>query len=232
MTDRESLQQIEALLDNWIDADPDAAERFIDSQLARVALKKRLDERRAAGPHSAAAAHTDHPLRHWDRTCPTCIAEAENAAAAQPVAWPSVDELAQQIRWVNGNNKLGAGSLAESILEWMQTRLATPPAAPEPELATAKRMLAQWRVDYDNKAVELARAGARVAELEAALRELVGLKEMKADADRRKQRRDYVFRRDEIEVAAVDALLSDYSRRKPIAWAAARAILAGAQERT
>jgi hypothetical protein len=22
-------------------------------------------------------AHTDHPMRHWDRTCPACVAEAE-----------------------------------------------------------------------------------------------------------------------------------------------------------
>jgi len=21
--------------------------------------------------------HTDHPARHWDRTCPACVAEAE-----------------------------------------------------------------------------------------------------------------------------------------------------------
>jgi hypothetical protein len=26
-------------------------------------------------------AHTDHPMRHWDRTCPACVAEQE------PVAW-------------------------------------------------------------------------------------------------------------------------------------------------
>jgi hypothetical protein len=32
------------------------------------------------------AAHTDHPLRHFDRTCPACIAEGEQKAA------PSYDE--------------------------------------------------------------------------------------------------------------------------------------------
>lgn len=26
-----------------------------------------------------APAHTDHPLRHWDRTCPACIAESQEA---------------------------------------------------------------------------------------------------------------------------------------------------------
>lgn len=25
---------------------------------------------------SKAESHTDHPLRHWDRTCPACIAES------------------------------------------------------------------------------------------------------------------------------------------------------------
>ena len=28
--------------------------------------------------------HTDHPARHWDRTCPACVAEAEKQ---EPVAW-------------------------------------------------------------------------------------------------------------------------------------------------
>ena len=28
----------------------------------------------------AAPAHTDHPLRHWDRTCPACIAEGDTSA--------------------------------------------------------------------------------------------------------------------------------------------------------
>ena len=29
-------------------------------------------------------AHTDHPMRHWDRTCPACVAEADKQ---EPVAW-------------------------------------------------------------------------------------------------------------------------------------------------
>jgi hypothetical protein len=29
-------------------------------------------------------AHTDHPVRHWDRTCPACVAEAEKQ---KPVAY-------------------------------------------------------------------------------------------------------------------------------------------------
>jgi hypothetical protein len=29
-----------------------------------------------AGPAESAPAHNDHPLRHWDRTCPACIAES------------------------------------------------------------------------------------------------------------------------------------------------------------
>jgi hypothetical protein len=30
-----------------------------------------------AGGLSVEQAHTDHPMRHWDRTCPACVAEAE-----------------------------------------------------------------------------------------------------------------------------------------------------------
>jgi hypothetical protein len=28
--------------------------------------------------------HTDHPARHWDRTCPACVEQAEKQ---EPVAW-------------------------------------------------------------------------------------------------------------------------------------------------
>lgn len=40
----------------------------------------------SSGARAAAApvAHTDHPLRHWDRTCPACVA---TTAPATP--WPS-----------------------------------------------------------------------------------------------------------------------------------------------
>jgi hypothetical protein len=34
-------------------------------------------------------AHTDHPMRHWDRTCPACVAEAEKQ---EPVAWMTNSE--------------------------------------------------------------------------------------------------------------------------------------------
>jgi len=33
-------------------------------------------------------AHTDHPVRHWDRTCPACVAEAEKQ---EPVAWMYIE---------------------------------------------------------------------------------------------------------------------------------------------
>jgi hypothetical protein len=56
----------------------------------------------------------------------------QSAERVEPVAWPTVDELAQHIRWINGSNKMGAGSHAESILEWLQAKTirTTPPAAP------------------------------------------------------------------------------------------------------
>jgi hypothetical protein len=30
-------------------------------------------------------AHTDHPARHWDRTCPACAAEEEQIEPLRPV---------------------------------------------------------------------------------------------------------------------------------------------------
>jgi hypothetical protein len=47
--------------------------------------------------------------------------ERAHGVQATP-AWPTVDEFAQQIRWLNGSNKMGAGSLAEKLLEWLQSR--------------------------------------------------------------------------------------------------------------
>jgi hypothetical protein len=41
--------------------------------------------RRGMGRESSSQPdHTDHPLRHWDRTCPACVAEGQNNAAGQP----------------------------------------------------------------------------------------------------------------------------------------------------
>jgi hypothetical protein len=62
----------------------------------------------------------------------------KQALAAQPapvqeaVEWPTVDEFAQHIRWINGSHKRGANSLAESLLEWLQvkTSCTTPSTAP------------------------------------------------------------------------------------------------------
>lgn len=34
---------------------------------------------------------------------------------------PEVDELAQHIRWLNGSNKMGAGALAEKLVDWLQS---------------------------------------------------------------------------------------------------------------
>ena len=53
--------------------------------------------------------------------------------AQEPVAWPTVDEFAQHIRWLNGSHKMGAGALAESLLEWLRNKILytapSPPAA-------------------------------------------------------------------------------------------------------
>ncbi len=38
-----------------------------------VSLKQKIEQ-----------AHTDHPARHWDRTCPACVEQAEKQ---EPVAW-------------------------------------------------------------------------------------------------------------------------------------------------
>lgn len=56
-------------------------------------------------------------------------AEAERdqlRAELEKVRLPDVDDLAQFIRWVSGNNKMGAGVLAERITEWLAAPNPTP----------------------------------------------------------------------------------------------------------
>lgn len=61
----------------------------------------------------------------------------------------------------------------------------------------------------------------------AALFELVALKDLRDEYERRKQRRLHWLERDPDEVAAVAAMKEEYDRRKPPAWAAARAAIHG-----
>ncbi len=61
--------------------------------------------------------------------------------------------------------------------------------------------------------------------LRAALAELVHLKDLKDEHERRKQRRLHWLRRDPDEVAELARMKSSYDQRKPLAWAEARAAL-------
>lgn len=65
---------------------------------------------------------------------------------ADLVVLPSVDEFAQQLRMLNGNNKMGAAMLAERLLDWLRTR-ATASAHPGVEdLMNAKETtLTIWK---------------------------------------------------------------------------------------
>jgi hypothetical protein len=40
-------------------------------------------------PQAEKQTHTDHPMRHWDRTCPACVEQAEKQ---EPVAWMTNSE--------------------------------------------------------------------------------------------------------------------------------------------
>lgn len=57
--------------------------------------------------------HTDHPLRHWDRTCPACLSEEP-----EPVAWMCAykyDESDTEVSWVLDH--------ASDGVEYMMSRL-------------------------------------------------------------------------------------------------------------
>lgn len=65
----------------------------------------------------------------------------------------------------------------------------------------------------------------RAHALEAAGVELVACKDLKDEESRLRQRRDVAISRDREATAVVDAMRDDYNRRKPLAWAAMRALL-------
>jgi hypothetical protein len=67
----------------------------------------------------------------------------------EPVEWCTVDELAQHIRYINGSNKMGAGVLAESLLEWMQSK-ATPLRREWVGLTDEERTNLWWQVDMED----------------------------------------------------------------------------------
>jgi hypothetical protein len=70
------------------------------------------------------------PVPPWYRQFCNCLKCSEAPKQAEPVSnWPDVDQLAQQIRRINGDNKMGAASLAEALLEWLRARVQAEPVA-------------------------------------------------------------------------------------------------------
>jgi hypothetical protein len=55
---------------------------FVKAGIAMVALRQAIEQAEKESTLQEMAdigqeAHTDHPMRHWDRTCPACVAEVE-----------------------------------------------------------------------------------------------------------------------------------------------------------
>lgn len=79
----------------------------------------------------------------------------------------------------------------------------------------------------DDDLCELVGLRAEANALRAALEELVACKDLKDEESRRRQRRECSrLRPVGNALAEVNATRDDYNRRKPLAWAAARAVLA------
>jgi hypothetical protein len=75
-TEAGPVAQLETLLDAYIEQDPDAAQRLIESHLARVALKQRLQAHRAAHPPAQ-----EQPTPYFNRAAvERAISSAENPA--------------------------------------------------------------------------------------------------------------------------------------------------------
>src|SRR3990167_7485237 len=75
---REQIARIQLVLDKKL-YDPDLKDL--------VPILKKLCNMALRSPAAPQPTHTDHPLRHWDRTCPACIREGEPTAGL-------LDELA------------------------------------------------------------------------------------------------------------------------------------------
>ena len=60
----------------------EALENFCEYGAIQHPIEKR-DALRQAIAEAEKKAHTDHPMRHWDRTCPACVAETEQ----EPFGW-------------------------------------------------------------------------------------------------------------------------------------------------
>lgn len=78
-------------------------------------------------PSADAATHTDHPLRHWDRTCPACIAESAAQADARDAVleeWISVSGP-----WVYALERDGEEQAASNISDLRKRTRALKSAA-------------------------------------------------------------------------------------------------------
>jgi len=76
---------------------------------------------------SSQPAHTDHPLRHWDRTCPACLAEGQSEkdselpgmlAVAKGVAEQRFPHTMDAAVWAAEFVKLHPGADEGSMIGW------------------------------------------------------------------------------------------------------------------
>jgi hypothetical protein len=66
----------------------EAMKQALEALTFRVSIDKELEAitaLRQALKEAENPTHTDHPMRHWDRTCPACVAEAEKQDVPEPL---------------------------------------------------------------------------------------------------------------------------------------------------
>jgi hypothetical protein len=156
----------------------------------------------------------------WDAaTDPRPAAEPLRLLAAQPA--PARDVVPGKVRCAKcafslqrvnlylGNGAIGAGG--EEVEPCPNDGTPLLPVTWEQE---ARESWAMAEQQFD-----------RARALEAAGAELVACKDLKDEESRMRQRRDVAISRSREATAQVDAMRDDYNRRKPLAWAAMRALL-------
>lgn len=88
----------------------------------------------------AEPAHTDHPVRHWDRTCPACNASIDySAEPAQEMTDEQIDAIKKSLTWWNGSHDMtNHRSFARAVI-------AADRASRLPEIPSG------WKITQDDK---------------------------------------------------------------------------------
>jgi hypothetical protein len=111
-------------------------------------------------PSTNEQAHTDHPMRHWDRTCPACVVQQK------PVAWINKHEIPELKRGTEALYVVFEEEMVDSVPLY-----EAPPSKPWVSLTDeAISSLWSWSMTTDAEQTATTQQHAFARAIEAALR--------------------------------------------------------------